>query len=661
MSLALITLPTNKSISTVSDHVRKIGQGEKGQKLDVIVTDANGSGYDLTNRIITFSENKESGKIVSDNEAAHFNVTDEKAGRFTYTLADAVYAASGIAWFDISSKDGDVIDTTKSFNIDVIQDETIHVNNDNYVSSLTALETHYKAVIQKTEDDRDALFKKWQADIDQLIKNGNTNIQTVIDNANQLITSWKSELSNTQQALEKLQNDWKNQTAQINADYDAQKKAIQSAADNQLSANKTASDKAIVQIETDKQAAIKQANTDFQAKLASIQSDYNSWKTSTIADFQSQINKLASELQNDEKTQADLKEAIDAANKAIANINNVDFTKFAHLSDLENYYDKATMDQKLAQAGKLKQISVNGGTPISPDEKGIANINVPEIKETYKSEIVDLNQLGKGIYKLINVTIKSRLVPQSILNGFLISFNSPNSDSSGCYQFLILEDDIHNIATYWRTLDLKAGHHPMFQHMIDDYDLTDLNNRITSVVQKNKEMTINGIMQDSNGNYVLPSFENPNFKYTKNQNIDIDYMITPSIIHLTDTIVSSTINPKALENVPKNSDGTITGFLLINMHDPYNVNQILIINTGIISPDLVIATRSISTINQNYRPDFRRILNSDDYSNFQNQITEIKQSMMRSWTGTLTQYQALTSYDPMTMYFIISDYEVVVK
>ena len=335
MSLALITLPTNKSISTVSDHVRKIGQGEKGQKLDVIITDANGSGYDLTDRIITFSENKESGKIVSDNETAHFNVTDEKAGRFTYTLADAVYAASGIAWFDISSKDGDVIDTTKSFNIEVIQDETIHVNNDNYVSSLTALETHYKAVIQKTEDDRDALFKKWQADIDQLIKNGNTNIQTVIDSANQLINNWKNELSNTQQSLTKLQTDWKNQTEQINADYNAQKKAIQSAADNQLSANKAASDKAIAHINTDKQAAIKQANTDFQNKLASIQSDYNSWKTSTIADFQKQLDKLVNELQNDEKTQADLKEAIDAANKAIANINNIDFTKYAKKEDLE--------------------------------------------------------------------------------------------------------------------------------------------------------------------------------------------------------------------------------------------------------------------------------------------------------------------------------------
>ena len=528
MSLALITLPTNKSISTVSDHVRKIGQGEKGQKLDVIVTDANGSGYDLTDRIITFSENKESGKIVSDNEAAHFNVTDEKAGRFTYTLADAVYAASGIAWFDISSKDGDVIDTTKSFNIDVIQDETIHVNNDNYVSSLTALETHYKAVIQKTEDDRDALFKKWQADIDQLIKTGNTNIQTVIDSANQLINNWKNELINQQKAITDLQTDWKNQTEQINADYDAQKKAIQSAADNQLSANKTASDKAIAQIETDKQAAIKQANTDFQNKLASIQSDYNTWKANAIDDFQSQINKLASELKNDEDAQAKLQQAIDSANKAIANINNVDFTKFAHLSDLENYYDKATMDQKLAQAGKLKQISVNGGDPINPDADGVAKLNIPQ---------TDFNHPTK-IFKDVKV--------------------DPNTlTTTGIYEL------------------------------------------------KNSDLQLN---LDS-----LPGFTQTNATY---------------------------------------------GYILVvNNADLDNTFQIIICRQ---MQDFILDYRYINKTYNDY-PKFNRVINTQDLSNVQNQMTEIKQSMMRSWTGTLAQYQALTNYDPKTIYFIISDYEVVVK
>ena len=571
MSLALITLPTNKSISTVSDHVRKIGQGEKGQKLDVIVTDANGSGYDLTNRIITFSENKESGKIVSDNEAAHFNVTDEKAGRFTYTLADAVYAASGIAWFDISSKDGDVIDTTKSFNIDVIQDETIHINNDNYVSSLTALETHYKAVIQKTEDDRDALFKKWQADIDQLIKTGNTNIQTVIDNANQLISNWKNELSNTQQALEKLQNDWKNQTAQINADYESQKKTIQSAADNQLSANKIASDKAIAQINADKQAAIKQANTDFQAKLASIQSDYNTWKASATTDFQNQINKLASELKNDENAQAKLQQAIDSANKAIANINNVDFTKFAHLSDLENYYDKATMDQKLAQAGKLKQISVNGGDPIDPDADGVANLDIPQ-------------------------------------------------------------PDLSSLET---KTDAKSAH-----------------DKLSADIAK-RVLSINDVMADKDGKVVLTDFNHPT-KIFKDAKVDPNTLTTTGIYELKNSDLQI-----SLDSLPgfTQTNATYGYILVVNNAALDNTFQVIICRQ---MQDFVLDYRYINKTYNDY-PKFNRVINTQDLSNVQNQMIEMKQSMMRSWTGTLTQYQALTSYDPMTMYFIISDYEVVVK
>lgn len=183
MSLAILTLPTNKSISTVSDHVRKIGQGEAGQKLEVIVTDADGSGYNLDGKTLEFSENKEGGKIVSDNDQNHFEIKDAKAGRFVYTLAPAVYAASGTAWFDITSADGSVIDTTKNFNIDVIEDESIHINNDNYVSSLISLETHYDGVIKKAKEDSEALLAKMN---DQLKANKDANDAEIADAKKQL-------------------------------------------------------------------------------------------------------------------------------------------------------------------------------------------------------------------------------------------------------------------------------------------------------------------------------------------------------------------------------------------------------------------------------------------------------------------------------------------
>lgn len=471
MSLPVINLATNKTESIVSDHVRKIGQGEKGLTLEVIIMDADSSGYDLTNKVITFSENKVGGKIVVDSAKENFERLNDTAGRFRYKLADSVYAASGEAWFSISTPSGDVIDTTKSFNIDVIEDATIHINNDNYVSTLTALETHYKAIIQRTEDDNAALLAKFNQQIKDAVDNGNNNIQQVIDSADKLIAQWEQELSNDNQALNRLLNDWQTQTSQINADYESQKKSIQNDADSQLADNKKAADSAIAKIESDKQTAIDQANTDFKTKLESIQTDYNSWKTTTIADFQKQLDELKQELKDDEAAQSSIRDAIKAANNAISKINDVDFTQYvkkddfnaalAKINTLGNptevdnktnpdsltepgfYFSKNGLNfdkskipdgyrsdgktyvavlegdnpdnsinyyqQFMFQATKfnyecwyragyqygtnayytvsftnlkdiyvtLKQISVNGGTAVGPDDKGVANLTIP--------------------------------------------------------------------------------------------------------------------------------------------------------------------------------------------------------------------------------------------------------------------------------------------
>ena len=219
MSLGQITLTTNKTVSNVGDYVRKIGQREAGQKLEVIVTDADGSGYNLDGKTLEFSENKEGGKIVSDNDQNHFEIKDAKAGRFVYTLAPAVYAASGTAWFDITSADGSVIDTTKNFNIDVIEDESIHINNDNYVSSLISLETHYDGVIKKAKEDSEALLAKMN---DQLKANKDANDTEIADvkkqladelakvdqsqivSLNNMITELMTENNNLKQQVDKL-------------------------------------------------------------------------------------------------------------------------------------------------------------------------------------------------------------------------------------------------------------------------------------------------------------------------------------------------------------------------------------------------------------------------------------------------------------------------
>ena len=562
MSLAVINLPTNKTESTVSDHVRKIGQGEKGLTLEVIVMDADSSGYDLTNKIITFSENKVGGKIVVDSAKENFERLNDTAGRFRYKLADSVYAASGEAWFSISTPSGDVIDTTKSFNIDVIEDATIHINNDNYVSTLTALETHYKSIIQRTEDDNAALLAKFNQQIKDAVDNGNNNIQQVIDSADKLIAQWEQELTNDNQALNRLLNDWQTQTSQINADYESQKKAIQNDADSQLVDNKKAADDAIAKIESDKQTAIDQANSDFKSKLDSIQSDYNSWKTTTIADFQKQLDELKQELKDDEDAQSSIRDAIKAANNAISKINDVDFTQ---------YVKKDDFNAALAKINTL-------GTPVEVDNKtNPDSLTEPGFYFSKNGLSFDKSKIPDG-YRIDGKTYVA------VLEG-----DNPDNSINYYQQFMFQATKFSYECWY------RAG----YQYGTNAYYTVSFTN-LKDIYGPLKQISINGgtpVSPDSKGiaNLTIPA---PDF-----------------------SPLEAEINkrPLTVNNIAPDSKG--------------NVNVPI--------------------------PDVSGIKN--DIQNMQNQITSNALSAMKSWTGTLSQYQALTSYDPMTMYFIISDYEVVVK
>ena len=666
MSLAVLILPTNKTKSTVTDHVRKIGQGEKGLTLEVIVTDANSNGYDLTDKIITFSENKVGGKIVSDSTTESFERLDDKAGRFRYKLADAVYAASGSAWFDISSKDGSVIDTTKSFDIEVIEDATIHVNNDNYVSTLTALETHYKAIIQRTEEDNQALIDKLTSQINLAIANGNDNIKKATDEVNKLIAQWTIAVNNGQQALKDLQSAWKKQTDQINTDYQAQKKAIQTDANNQLADNKKAIDAALAKLESDKQDAIAKANTDFQNKLNNIQTDYNTWKQNTITDFLAKLSKLEQELANDEAAQAELKKAIDAANAAIAKINDVDFTKYAKKEDLDKINTLANPYN--IDSSVNPDSLINAGFYFAPNGFGFASSKVPSgYRANGKSYLAVLQgdnpdnstnyfqhflfqatkftfecwyragyKYGDNAYYTVGFTnlkdIFGRLKQVSVNGGKPVS-----PDDKGVADITVPNPDLSGYAT---KADAKAAH---------DAINTELAKR---------PLSVNGKKPDQTGAIQLTDFQNPDGIFTNKDTLDIDTFLKPGIYSLQDPVIIASINKDALKDVPLNKDGkTRCGYLIITQHDMYNVSQEIRIfnwNSYTISHRFLLATN-------NFRPAFEKIATSTDVQNLQGQITSNAQSSMKSWSGTLAQYQALTSYDPMTMYFIVSDYEVVVK
>ena len=470
MSLAQIVLTTNKTTSNVGDYVRKIGQGERGQVLPVVVTDANGAAYDLTNKSIVFSENKDSGKYVVDDGKAStsgkFTLTDPQNGKFSYTLQDQVYPESGTAWFDIVSSDGTVLDTTVTFKFVVIPNATLHVDSDSYSSTLEALQAHYQGVIKNTETQTQNLINNLTDKINQAISNGQrdianelsdarTKLQAIQDQENELVSNWTTELNTQKQNFATLQSQWQEQSKSISDSYQAkineintqaqsQHNDIQAAADQQLKDNKSANQSEIAKVESETKAKLDEvekakndaiadltAQRDAQLKAAKDaydkqrndqQADYNSWKEAQIADFTKLVEPLKTEITTDRQDLKDISDQIAATKKEMANLSSqldsIDVTRFV------------TGDQfKEAMAKKASGLKVRGlrgdyimavdtttsnidGTPAGNSGSGLVDSTVlAGVMQTISDAILGKNHYTKTEVDNLLKGVKDQLAP----------------------------------------------------------------------------------------------------------------------------------------------------------------------------------------------------------------------------------------------------------
>lgn len=413
MSLAQITLTTNKTVSNVGDYVRKIGQDERGQVLPVIVVDATGTPYDLSDKKIVFSESKDSGKYVvddgKDSRSGKFTLTDAKNGKFSYTLQEQVYPESGTAWFDIVSADGTVLDTTVSFRFVVIPAPTLHVNDDNYSSTLEALQAHYQGVIKNTETQTQNLINSLTDKINRAISNGQNDVanelsdaraklQQITTDANNLKNSWNAEFETEKQNFTDLQNQWKAQTAKINQDANSQIQAINDNAAQQLKNNQSANDAAIKEVNGQRDAAINQANTNFQNELNKLQQDYNAWKAEKLADFTKSLQSLTDQINTD---QADLTNF----NKQLSDTK-IELANMAKQLDSINFARFVTGDQfKEAMSKKASGIKVRGLRGDYVMAVNANDSNIDATPSTQQAGLVDSGVLAAAVQALADAIL----------------------------------------------------------------------------------------------------------------------------------------------------------------------------------------------------------------------------------------------------------------
>ncbi|RMC47738.1 BppU family phage baseplate upper protein [Lactobacillus sp. ESL0225] len=368
MSIPLLTLQTDKNTTSVDVDRITIRQSEGGLILKANLVSSTGSAYDLTNCKISFGENKNGGKMVADD---NIQVINAKAGQISYKLHTSVYQESGSAWFEIEDDTNKLIDTTTNFFIEVLKQADLPTENENYWSKAELMLTHVQAYMNKTKADLDKYEADNKGTIDRLVSDTNNTLQ-----------AYKDKLADYNAKYQNLENAWNSKLTQLDA------KATQDFKSQRDNFNAQ-----FVQFEND-------LKSDLNNKLGAISTQVNQLQNNTLPDLTSKANAISTKL-----------------DQIKTDFNKIDFTNFVTKNDwnalngkVTGMYDNATIDRKLADAGKLK--TVNGQ---APDGYGNVNIKIPS---DYVKSVNGVTPDGYG-----NVTVDSGGVKK--VNG-----KSPNNGNA---------------------------------------------------------------------------------------------------------------------------------------------------------------------------------------------------------------------------------------
>lgn len=436
----------------------KYSQDERGKQVDITVIDNDGvTAYNLTGKKIVFSEIKDGGKTIIDDESTHFirSADNDKIGKFTYIFPDQTYQQSGEARFEFTT-DIEHIDSTISFDISIVSSAHLKPDNTSYVSSLVALETHYKAVISNAESNTQNLINSLTDKIDQAISNGQRDVanqltdmrnqlQAIQNRENGLIQNWTADFNTRKADFDKLKSDWQAQSKAISDSYQAkineintqaqsQHNDIQAKADQQLKNNQSANDAEIAKIKSDAQAqhdqiekaktaaiaavnsqrdaAISKANADFKAKIDAFQKDYDAWKSTTLADFTKQLADIKTNISNDQFTLKDFDKQLDYTKEKLTamtkQLDSLDFTKFVTGDQFKEAMSKKASGLKIMGLGGEYVMAVDqsdqniNGLPNSV--QGLADIGVLSgALQVLADAILDKNHYTKPeVDKMVN-------------------------------------------------------------------------------------------------------------------------------------------------------------------------------------------------------------------------------------------------------------------
>lgn len=606
MAITDLVLNTDKSSSDINNDKITIRQSERGLVLNATIKAKDGTNYDLPGKTVQFAENKDGAKLVLDENV---QVDSSQQGVIHYTLNREVYSASGTAWFEIITNNGEVIDTTQNFYIDVLRDAEINVANDNYISSLNGLIAHVKVAGDKATETINNLVAQLTNDVNSKTSDVDHITAQLTQQFNDKMAQMNSDMADYQSKYNQLSTNWANELQRI-------------------------SDQATSDI-----------NAKYAQKLVDLQNDYNSWKAKTVADFNATADAINKSI---EQNNTDLSNITKQVNDTIASMNNlkqefnqVDFTKFVTGDQIKNYYTKTEADNivkdlqaKIATAGAVKTVDGiqpdnNGNVQTDHYTKGQANQKLatklsfvkcdsPQAAYDASKKLADDGSIQIGIYDMNDGATSAVIGDKTVtIETLYNALNSLTTTTNGLNSSLTdLQSQINS---------KTSG------TVVTAYDIA------SKTPTKQTASLTNAWLVDQ---LTLGTFADAINQLKGRRQVD-----APDFNTLTDSGVYYVINPQNGKNAPTGNWGALAVF----NGNSQRLIQIFAADTG---TDVF-----MRTLNYQTWKDWNQIAWKSDITNLQNRIQAQQTAMETGYMKKPTviskaDYDKLSTKDPNTLYEI---------
>lgn len=342
-----------------------------------------GQPYNLENKTVTFMENKDGDKFVSDPNVQIVNAT---AGFVRYTLQSQVHSASGIAWFEINDNSG-LVDSTGNFNIRVENGLRATADNTTYIGALEKLKQQMETLIQQADGELKTELQKAEQQLNQELQNFRNQYNSLsADFQNQFKTAQNARQQDYNNQKNAINQDWTNNKNSIWEQWNNDKANIDKQAQDTVQAIKDNAKQVLDKDQANWNAKQTQWDSTFSAIVKEWQVKTNSLNA-TVQDLTNKFNTIigqVSDLMNNKIPTMNAK--TDAVNKKIdqlkASLSDVDWTEYAHRSDNSGGVNLLpdTSTFRLFSTGHYGDSDAHNGISIDSKEQHSSETNINLVK-----------------------------------------------------------------------------------------------------------------------------------------------------------------------------------------------------------------------------------------------------------------------------------------